>query len=385
MSASLGAAVLQPGYHNNRIPVMEHCYGSSREVIRHFSGIDPLVEPGRINEAFRKLVEAMEIDLMWGAGLPEQAIPVGGQPSALGAHEIFDWSDGHRVKKLRNGNDVVQWGIFGAVHQEDGRHFVDIPKPASVDEALDFNPLDYFPKTIAEYRAEFTQSYADMLRSCGDTCLPLPHHYTTCFHWPLAIFGFELLCEAGMEAHRFHELMNRFAEISRRITTAWSQVPGLKGFILHDDLTMTSGPLFAPSWYREHIFCHYPEIFAPFKRAGIPLIFTSDGDCTVFVDDIFAAGADGLNFEYLVDLRMLVEKHSDKILIGNLNSAVVGQGSVEQIEAATRKCLEIGAHAPRFVVNIGGGITYDMTPASLEAYLRVRKLLCREVRATQRL
>jgi hypothetical protein len=383
MAASLGLAVLRPGYRGARVPVMEHCMGASREVIRHFSGIDPLAEPERVNEAFRKLAAALEIDLLWGGGLPVRAVRAGtsATPGALrGASEMFDWSDGERVKRTCDGRAVVQWGIFGAAHQEDGRHFVHIPKPASVDEALAFEPLEHFPRTVEEYRAEFTRSYADMWQSCGDTCVPLAHHYTTCFHWPLAIFGFELLCAAGLEEARFARLMEKFAEVSWRISTAWSQVPGLAGFILHDDLTMTSGPVFRPEWYREHIFCHYPRIFGPLKRAGVPLVFTSDGDCTAFVEDIFAAGADGLNFEYLVDLRMLVEKHPDKILIGNINSAVVGQGKVDAIERATRACLEIGARAPRFVLNIGGGITHDMTPAALEAYLRVRKALCRSVR-----
>jgi uroporphyrinogen-III decarboxylase len=196
----------------------------------------------------------------------------------------------------------------------------------------------------------------------------------------LAIFGFELLCEAGMEEERFHQLMERFAQVSLRITTAWSQVPGLHGFILHDDLTMTSGPLFAPSWYREHIFCHYPAIFAPLRRAGVPIIFTSDGNCTAFVDDIFASGADGLNFEYLVDLETLIARHGDKILIGNINSAVISQGSEEQITNVTRQCIAIGAKAPRFVVNLGGGITHDMSPAAIDSYLKVRNGLCRTAR-----
>ena len=98
------------------------------------------------------------------------------------------------------------------------------------------------------------------------------------------------------------------------------------------------------------------------------------------MEDIFKAGADGLNFEYLVDLEKLVERHGDKILIGNINSGVVGHGSTREIEEATRRCVEIGSRAPRFVANIGGGITHDMTPAALETYLGVRKALCRSLR-----
>ena len=219
-----------------------------------------------------------------------------------------------------------------------------------------------------------------MLASTGETCYPLPHHYTTAFHWPLAIFGFELLCEAGMEEERFAQLMERFAEISRRITTAWSQVEGLKGFILHDDLTMTGGPIFPPAWYRRHIFPHYRSIFAPLQRAGIPIIFTSDGNCSEFVSDIFSAGADGLNFESLVDLERLVKDYPDKILIGNLSSAVLANGPLERIDREVRTCLEIGSRAPRFVVNVGGGLTHTMPVEHLEFYLNLRKQLCRTTR-----
>jgi hypothetical protein len=372
MSRTLGLTVLRDDYHGTRIPIMEHIGGLSRQAIRHFSGIDPLMEPRRLNEAFTRIAEIFEVDLLWGGGLPHQ----------MEQREIFDWSDGLTARRNRAGMDVVQWGIFGATHQEDGRHFMHIPKPKSVDEALDFEPLRYFPQTVEEYRAQFEKSYAHMQMTCGATCYPIPHHYTTAFHWPLAIFGFELLCEAGMEEKRFALLMERFAEISTRITTAWSQVPNLHAFILHDDLTMTSGPLFAPAWYRRHIFVHYPQIFAPLRAKNIPIIFTSDGNCTAFVDDIFAAGAEGLNFEYLVDLEMLVSTYPDKILIGNLNSSTLAQGPPAAIRHELERCIKIGSRARRFVLNVGGQLTHDIPVEHLEIYLNMRRDLCRGARPT---
>ena len=379
MSIDLGLAILRPDYHGQRVAVMEHLRGLSRQAIEHFSGIDPLREPQRLNEAFRRIAEVFEVDLLWGDGLPTNtALP--DTPSALGYEEIFDWDDGQTIKKTRDGLAVVQWGIFGAVHQEDGRHFVHVPKPQSVGEALAFEPMQYFPKTVEQYRADFARQYEHMLESVGEIAYPLPHHYTTCFHWPLAIFGFELLCEAGMEEAGFGRLMERFAEISVRIATAWSQVEGIKGFIFHDDLTMTGGPVFPPAWYRRHIFPHYPAIFAPLRRRNVPIIFTSDGDCSVFVQDIFAAGAEGLNFEYLVDLQRVVREYPDKILIGNINSATLAGGSIREIEREATRCIEIGCQAPRFVVNIGGGLTHTMPVRNLEAYLALRRNLCRRAR-----
>lgn len=366
MSKRYGQQIMAGRRPADRLPVMEHLAGISREAIVHFTQIDPVASPKRLNEAFRKLAEVFEIDLLWGGGLPD------------GDREIYDWSDGNHVRTNRRGDAVAQWGIFGAAHQEDGRHFTHVPKPANVDEALNFDPLIYFPKTVDQYREQFTESYANMHGSCGDYCLPLPHHYTTAFHWALAIFGFELLCEVGMEEDRFADLMQRFTDISVRITTAWSQVPGVEGFILHDDLAMTGGPIFHPDWYRRHIFAHYPRIFEPLKNAGIPIVFTSDGNINALVDDIFAAGAEGLNFEYMVDLQYLVDHYADRILIGNMNSHLLAAGPLDAISAEVRRCLEVGSVAPQFVVNVGGQITHDIPVEYLEHYLHVRKQLSRE-------
>jgi hypothetical protein len=365
MSYQAGVDALRGVRSAGRLPVMEHPRGISRAAITHFTGIDPLIEPHRLNEAFRKLAEVFEIDLLWGGGLPDD-------PTS-----IIDWTDGQTVKQNRAGLDCVQWGIFGTVHQEDGRHFNHIPKPASVDEALALEPLELFPETVEQYHERFTRSYQQMLASVGDVACPVPHHYTTAFHWCLGILGFELFCMVGMEEQRFAALMDKFAQVTRRITTAWSRVDGVQAFICHDDLTMTSGPVFPPDWYRRFIFPHYRSIFAPLREAGIPVIFTSDGDCSVFVDDIFDAGADGLNFEYLVDLPPLVERHADKILIGNMNSATIARGTKQQIADEVERCLAAGSRAPRFVVNIGGQLTHDVPVDNLEYYLNVRKRLSR--------
>jgi len=366
MAISLALAALDPSYRDARIPVMEHYAGLSREAVRHFTGTDPLVPGAELTDIYRRLAIALDIDLFWGEG------PV------VPDRETHDWSDGKKVRNTREGHPSVQWGVFHVTSQEDGRHFLNVPKPASVAEALEFDPLRHFPDTAEQYRERFQREHEALQERAGEAGYVIPHHYTTAFHWALAIFGFELLCEAGMEEDDFHALMERFAEISRRITTAWSQVRGLKAFICHDDLTMTRGPLFAPDWYRRHIFPHYPGIFAPLKAAGVPVIFTSDGNCTCFVDDIFGAGADGLNFEYLLELAPLVERHGDKILIGNLCSEVIASGPVARIESEVRRIVDIGRHAPRFVFNVGGGLTHDMSVPHLLAYLDIRKRLCCE-------
>lgn len=368
MSKSYGCEFLKNRKRpeGGKIPVMEHFNGLSQEAVIHLTGQDPLAHPEKLSEIYQELGRRLDVDLNWGAGFPSPK------------WETHDWSTGPRMRNNRDGHPVVQWGIFHVVAQEDGRHFLHIPLPEDIDEALEFDPLKHFPKTVDEYHEQFSQEYAEMMETTADVAYPIPHHYTTCFHWALALFGFEMLCEVGMEEDDFHELMKRFAEVSLRITTAWSQVEGLQGFILHDDLAMTAGLIFRPDWYREHIIPRYSEIFAPFKEKNIPIIFTSDGNCTDLVDDIFAAGADGFNFEYLVDMKMMVEKHGDKILIGNFNNATIAGGPEASIRDHLTETFDVARHAPGFVANVGGGLTQQIPIENLDNYLNLRRDLCQD-------
>ncbi|GAB4343971.1 MAG: hypothetical protein Kow0099_22940 [Candidatus Abyssubacteria bacterium] len=65
MSKTLGLAVLQEDYSDARIPAMEHLMPLSREAIVYFSGMDPVAEPHRVNDAFRIIAEVFEQDLNW--------------------------------------------------------------------------------------------------------------------------------------------------------------------------------------------------------------------------------------------------------------------------------------------------------------------------------
>ena len=160
MSFALGAALIERDYNEPRIPVMEHIWGLSRKAIKHFSGIDLLLQPERINEAFRCVSRVFEIDLLWGGGLP------------TGCPDLLDWDNGLATQLDRSGKPVIQWGVFSTARQEDGRHFLHIPKPESPQAALALDPLELFPKTTDEYEQEFRQAYLHMLESCGDDCWP---------------------------------------------------------------------------------------------------------------------------------------------------------------------------------------------------------------------
>jgi hypothetical protein len=99
----------------------------------------------------------------------------------------------------------------------------------------------------------------------------------------------------------FLEAAEKYVEVSRMHMEAWSKV-GIKAFVSHDDMVWSEGPFVHPSFYRKVIFPRYAELWAVLKRAGKKVLFCSDANYSMFVDDIAKAGADGIVIETMTDL-----------------------------------------------------------------------------------
>ena len=73
-----------------------------------------------------------------------------------------------------------------------------------------------------------------------------------------------------------------------------------KGLLSHDDLASYNGPVMSPEWLREHILRWYRKIWEPIKRKGIKVIFVSDGDYSLLIDDLAKLGADGFMIDHTI-------------------------------------------------------------------------------------
>lgn len=346
----------------DKIPQVEWFSGMAPEIIEKLTGINPYENA---EEAFYKVLVLLDADMIWG-NLPTKET------------ETFRWAPGEGIKRDKAGKIVSRWGIFGTTSQEDGAH-LKIQGINSVDDVYRFNPLLYMNKSAGELSHEFRKTYIKNQNTVGGKALALQNHYTTLFHWPLSLFGWELFMEAAaLDSERFGKLLEKFAELSIRIMTAWSTVNDIPAFISHDDLCMTQGPVFRPDWYRKYIFPFYPKIWKSLKDKGIKILFCSDGDITCFIDDIANAGADGFIIEALVDLEYLVKRYGDsKVIIGGIDTKVLSTGSKDDIVEEVERCVKIGGKYPGYCLNASGGLTHDIPYDNLIVYLetckRVRK------------
>ena len=74
------------------------------------------------------------------------------------------------------------------------------------------------------------------------------------------------------------------------------------------------------------------------------MLFCSDGNFDVFVDDIVAAGFHGLVFEPLTRLEPVVEKYGQThVIVGNTDTRILLYGSKEDIRAEVERCMSLSA------------------------------------------
>jgi len=350
----LRAVNLQP---TDIVPQVEWFWPMSREAYIRLTGIDPLED---MKAACLAVIEKLELDLSWG-GLPQP--PEQGYPPER--------------EGVTSGGQVREWGLFGTCWKEEGAH-LSSGRRARARDVIEYDPWSYEQRSMSELVRDFQAQHSKAQGEIGNRLLVAEAHYTTLFHWFLGLFGWRPTVMAASKYPReFKVQVDRFAELSRFYMEAWSRVSGLHVFISHDDICMSNGPIFSPKWYRDYIFPHYEEIWAPLKERGIPVIFCSDGDLTLIVDDLFAAGADGLIFEPYLDLSWLARRWGGKkILIGNVNTRILTGGTPADVVREVERCIKTCGQLPGYFLNASGQLPHNIPWENLKAYLDT----CRRMR-----
>jgi uroporphyrinogen-III decarboxylase len=155
---------------------------------------------------------------------------------------------------------------------------------------------------------------------------------------------------------RFGEMTNRYASWIQQYFDALgaADVPVV---MVHDDIVWTSGPFIAPDWYRRYVFPNYRRYLAPLVESGKVVLFTSDGDYTVFLDDIVDAGAHGFVMEPMTDMAAFAAKYGrTHAFIGNADTRILLSGTRADIRAEVERCMAIGKDCPGFFLAVGNHI-----------------------------
>ena len=345
------------------VPWVEWYWPMSREAYVKVGGIDPVEDTAK---ACLAVIEALDLDLSWGGIQYKSNVA-----SLPGSESSVIDVDGDRLEP---------WGVFATKWCKEGAHMRK-GGVASAKELLDYDPSLYEERSVSEITRDLQRQHDKSQSEIGNRLLVAEAHYTTLFHWFLGLFGWRPTISAAMRyPSQFSKQVQRFAELSRLYTEAYSQVRGLEVFISHDDICMSNGPIFSPKWYRKNIFPNYKWIWEPLKEKGIPVIFCSDGQVTPIMADVFNAGADGFIFEPYVDLQWMADRWGGKkILIGNADTRILTGGTPRESAQEAKRCIRICGHLPGYFLNAGGQLPHTIPWENLKAYLDA----CKRLRRTQ--
>jgi hypothetical protein len=201
-------------------------------------------------------------------------------------------------------------------------------------------------------------------------------YYTTLFMWAVVKFDWDhFMVAAALDPERFdRHFWQPWAEISRRHVEALCRVDEEVLFV-HDDLVVSTGPVFSPAWYERHIFSRYPWILEPVRSAGKKLVFVTDGNCDAFLERLLDFPIDGLMFENpATPLPRVLETwgRAGRGFIGGIETALLTHGTPDAVYRHTRETIAACRAYPGFAIASCGGLHGNIPMENARAYFEAR-------------
>lgn len=282
-------------------------------------------------ESGRSFSEAWELDLSWCTNDGPRRWGELGRATDMGHAEFLEGGVDRREPKPCPFKDVEEVWAFDAVAEYGLLDF---------EELVAHCEENYRRGQGAQPEQVFTGGY-----------------YKTLVSGAIEAFGWEMLLQAAVDRRRFERVLDSIFLLSLHHYRAWARTSA-PVFICHDDMVWSEGPFMDPDFYRGAIFPRYRELWAVLKAAGKKVLYCSDANWSMFVDDIVAAGADGFIFEPMTALEPVVEKYgqSHVIVSSKVDCRTLTFGGPAAIRREVDATLELARGCPGFMFAVGNHI-----------------------------
>ena len=115
------------------------------------------------------------------------------------------------------------------------------------------------------------------------------------------------------------------------------------GAFVYGDMAYRNGPFMSPAHYREFVQPCHKRLFDEFRKRGMPILFHTDGDVRVVIDDLIDSGIDALNpleAKASMDVRELAPKYGRCLgFCGNIDVTVLMSNDRDRIREEVRSKL----------------------------------------------
>ncbi len=153
---------------------------------------------------------------------------------------------------------------------------------------------------------------------------------------------------------------------------------GIKMIYTGDDYAYNSGPMVAPSQFREVFFPGLKRVMQGYKDLGLLILKHTDGNIMPMIDMIIDSGIDCLDpIDPIagMDLAEIKKTYGDRVAIkGNVDCAqTLTFGSVEDTIAEAKKCLEIAMPGGGYILSSSNSIHSEVKPENYIAMVETAR------------
>ncbi|MCC7492740.1 MAG: hypothetical protein IT204_10350 [Fimbriimonadaceae bacterium] len=308
-----------------RLAHVEYC--SNYALARAVTGRDPRTDSG----AMTAFEEAWDYDFIWTVN-----------DGPVGWHARGRVTDMGHAEFLEDGVDRREAAPCP---------FVDI------DDVLEFDAVEEYGLPNMDELVDYYERWYTTSQAARPHQVWPGGYYKSIVSGAIQTFGWEMLLLGASQPDRFTKVLDGFFRLTLHHMQAWAKT-SVEVIIQHDDMVWTQGPFMHPDFYREVIFPRYAKLWEPLHEAGKIVLYCSDGTFTEFIDDIYAAGADGLIFEPTTSLDYCVEKYGQtKAIVGShVDCRTLTFGTREDIRVEMDRSLAVVKDCPGFIWAVGNHI-----------------------------
>ncbi|CQR70773.1 methylcobalamin:coenzyme M methyltransferase [Sporomusa ovata DSM 2662] len=196
--------------------------------------------------------------------------------------------------------------------------------------------------------------------------------------WAGKLLGFEqLMMQLGRRTPDFCEFIATIETMNKELIERLAD-SGINGILLADDIAYNQGVIARPALLREMIFPSLAVQADYAHQLGLPVFFHSDGNLTMVLEDIAAAGFDGLQCiesSAGMDIGEVKRQYGHKLCLwGNLDPAeLIEPRSLQQLEQTVKQIITAGGNNSGLIFGTSSGLFEDMRLDSVRAVYQMAR------------
>ncbi|SMC51303.1 uroporphyrinogen decarboxylase family protein [Sporomusa malonica] len=190
--------------------------------------------------------------------------------------------------------------------------------------------------------------------------------------WGGRLLGFEQLMRKLVRGHDdFLSLMTAVEQMNMSLMNRLAG-NGVNGILIADDIAFNQGVIARPAIMRQLLFPSLVRQVEHAKQLGLPVFFHSDGNLELVLEDIAAAGFDGLQcIESLarMDIGAIKEQYGHKLCLwGNLDPAeLIEPRSLSELEYTVNQIITAAGNDSGLIFGTSSGLFEKMRLESIKA------------------